>query len=92
MKVTVQYTTQLKAAIGRPEETLELSEDATVEDLISNLRTRHPQVTQELLVDSAGSLLPSIIICVNGQQVDPHRHIALPHEAMVTLLSAISGG
>ena len=41
MQVTVQYLAQLKRALGRAEEPVELSADATLGDLLAVLAKRH---------------------------------------------------
>ena len=92
MIVKVQYTTQLKAAIGQAEESVDLSEDSTLADLLQTLAVRHEQPFHQLVLNNSGQLLPSILLCVDDQQVDLSEKCPLADGAVVTFLSAISGG
>ena len=92
MLVKVQYTTQLKAAIGQSEEPIELANDATLSDLIQQLVVKHAETFSRLVLDSNGNLLPSILLCVDDEQVSGDLSTALADGSVVTFLSAISGG
>lgn len=92
MQVTVHYTTQLKAALGKAQESIDLPPDSSLPDLLQRLEQRHADAFRQFVRTPAGTLLPSILVCVNDQQVDPASAEPLPDGAAVTLLSAISGG
>ena len=92
MQVTVHYTTQLKAELGVAEESVLLPASSDPGDLLRSLATRHPGPFGQLVLSPEGQLLPSIVLCVNDQQVDPASPDPLPDGATVTFLSAISGG
>lgn len=92
MQVTVHYTTQLKAALGKAQESIDLPPNSRVPDLLQHLDQRNTDSFRQLVLTPAGELLPSILVCVNDQQVDPACQDPLPDGATVTLLSAISGG
>ena len=90
MEVKVAFTTQLKAAIGKSEESLSLSENASVRDAIETLSKSYPSEFARLVLNDNHELLPSILLCVNDQQVDNGK--TLSDGDTLTLLSAISGG
>ena len=90
MEIKVAFTTQLKAAIGKGEEEILLDEDATVRDAIEALAQSYPTQFAQMVFDRERGLLPSIVLCVNDQQVDDERKLRAGDT--VTLLSAISGG
>lgn len=92
MKVHVHYTTQLKAELGIAAEEIEIEGPCQCADLLKRLIDRHPAEFQRLVVDESGQLLPSILLCVNDQQVSPRLETTLDDGASVTFLSAISGG
>ncbi len=92
MLITVQYTTQLKAEIGLAEEHIEVPEKATVNDVLSVIGEQHSDAFRRLVVDSDGNLLPSILLCVNDEQIDAADETILSDSSVITLLSAISGG
>lgn len=89
MKVTVAYTTQLKAALGKSEQTLSVETGATVQDAIEELAKVHADAFTQFVL-SEGQLLPSILLSVNDRQVDATEPLA--DGDVITLLSAISGG
>ena len=89
MEVTVLFTTQLKAALGRSDQDLSLADEATVKDAIDSLAKQHPDHFAKLVM-ADGKLLPSILLSVNDQQVEIDA--TLKHGDTLTLLSAISGG
>ena len=92
MKITIHYTTQLKAALGNASEVLDVDRRATVVDVVSLLCDRHGDVLNGLLYDDEGQLLPSVLVCVGDEQVPIDDPAELQDGACVTLLSAISGG
>lgn len=92
MQITVNYTTQLKAALGKPAEELDFDHPATVGDVLDRLRELHGEALQGLLYDAAGKLLPSVLVCVGDEQVSADRGGELCERDTITLLSAISGG
>jgi hypothetical protein len=65
---------------------------ANLSELLRSLAVRHPGPFGQLVLTPEGELLPSILLCVNDQQVDPASDDPLPDGATVTFLSAISGG
>jgi molybdopterin converting factor small subunit len=92
MIIRVQYTTQLKAAIGHPEESIAVADNTTLQQLMKSLADRHPEPFQELVFDDSGNLLPSILLCVDDKQVNASDALELSDGTVVTFLSAISGG
>lgn len=92
MRITVQYTTQIKTALGAASEEIELPDGATLPELIMQLVARRGDPLESLLLDDRGRPLPSIIFCVGDQQIDYHSPVPLAEGDEVTLLSAISGG
>jgi molybdopterin converting factor small subunit len=92
VNITAIYTTQLKAALGKATESIELADDATIGTLIAALTERHGDDFTRFVLDQAGNLLPSIILCIGDEQVAPGNDTPLADGDSVTFLSAISGG
>jgi len=90
MDIKVAFTTQLKAALGKSEESVTLESGATVQDVISSLATVYPDEFNQLVLSADGQLVPSILLSVNDQQVDVTA--GLSDGDTLTLLAAISGG
>ncbi len=92
MQITVNYTTQLKAALGKSSEELEVNGPVLIGDVLNQLRERHGEALQGLLYDSAGMLLSSVLLCLGDEQVSVDHGGELRDGDAITLLSAISGG
>lgn len=92
MKIRVNYTTQVKAALGLAGEDVELPDASGLPDLLRHLKTLHTEVFSRMVVDQEDRLMPSVLICVGDQQVRPDDDVSLSNGDVVTLLSAISGG
>jgi molybdopterin converting factor small subunit len=92
MNVEVYFTTQLRAALGQSQQRVTLERGATVGELLRHLAQLHPAAFSTHVFDVQGQVLPGIMLCVGDQQVtDPELHV-LQDDAVVTILSAISGG
>ena len=92
MIVTVQYTTQLKAALGVAQEQVQLSDNATLSELLNQLTQQHGSSFTDLALMEDGELLPSIIVCIDDQQLSAKQDLSLQDGNQVMFLSAISGG
>ena len=69
MKITVVYTTQVKAALGVPQESIEVDVPCTVKQLVLQLAQRHGEPFRKLVLSEGDQLLPSILLCVGDQQI-----------------------
>lgn len=92
MKVTVVYTTQIKAALASTSEEVEVVDDATAIDVLKRLAEKHGDVLSGLVFTSDGQLLPSMLLCVGDEQLTSPADQSLADGDVLTLLSAISGG
>jgi molybdopterin converting factor small subunit len=92
MKIAVQYTTQLRSALGVPQQHVTIDEGSTLGQLLHHLADQHPTAFAAFVLDDDGQLLPNVMVCVGDQHVvQPQKHV-LENGATVTILSAISGG
>ncbi len=92
VEVTVQFTTQLRAALGRSEQRVVIPEGCTLAQLLVQLARESPEPFANFVRTADGGLQPSLILCVDDEQVTAPDQYVLPAGATVTLLSAISGG
>ena len=76
----------------RPVTTKVTANGGTLQDLLQTLTVRHDQAFRQLVLDSSGKLLPSILLCIDDQQIDVTDRRILNDGTVVTFLSAISGG
>lgn len=92
MQVTIQYSGQLKLAVGRGDEQLELPEGATVDDLVRALAQRHDNGARRFFVDDTGKAQPTLMVVVNNRQVPAGTKQVLSDGDEVMILQPISGG
>lgn len=93
MKVRVQYTAQLRTAIGRAADEVELPEGSSVAALLTHLNENLEGAGAHLLT-SSGDTQHGLLIAVNNTAVTPESRTATQLRAgdNVTLLPAIAGG
>jgi len=92
MRLTIIYTTQLKAALGVGSEEVQVSAPNDAAELLSALAEQHGAEFRRLTLDAAGLPLTSLLICVGDEQVASTAPLQLKDGDTITILSAISGG
>lgn len=81
MKLTVLYFQLIRTATGTEREDIELSDPARVEDLISHLEQRHPNLRR---------YVPTLLIAVNEEWAERKKEL---HDGdTVALMPPVSGG
>ena len=93
MKLRVQYMAQLRAAVGRTEEAVELPDRNSLADLLNQLASAHRTARSHFVTDT-GHARPSLLIVVNDSAVPARKAAttALHSDDIVTLLPPIAGG
>ncbi len=92
MQVTIQYSGQLKLAVGRDDERLELPEGATLDELVRAVAQRHDNSARRFFVDDDGNAQPTLMLVVNNRQVPAGTRQELADGDEVVILQPISGG
>jgi molybdopterin synthase sulfur carrier subunit len=94
MKLRVQYTAQLREAVGRPHDELELPEGSSLADLLRQLAVQMDEAAAAHLIAPGGRLRPSLLVVVNESATSIHVAAAtvLRHGDVVLLLPPIAGG
>lgn len=94
MKLAVEYTGQLRTAMGRAEDSLTLPEGATIAALADWLGNQCSDVARSHLLTAAGGLQPSLLIALNGtvQSARQAANTVLHDGARIVLLPPIAGG
>jgi len=92
MKVTVEYTAQVKRAAGISAEEFEFDATCSVRDLVTRVAAEHGDPLRGLLLDADGEVQPSLLLFVGDNQVRPGDPAPLNDRDVVTILSPISGG
>ena len=92
MKLKIHYTTQLKADLGMDSEEVEVPDGSRFSDIVAELSKRHAAAFRRLVVDENGDLLPSILPCVDDEQISPDDNPMMTDGGSVTSfrLSAVA--
>jgi len=93
MKLRVQYTAQLRTAVGRPEDELELPDGSSLAILVGHLAQRLDDVASHLIA-ADGQINRNLLVVVNGQVVGQSEAATtvLHDKDVVLLLPPIAGG
>ena len=92
MKVTIEYSAQIRHIVGVSEETIDLEDSQYLHDLILHLAEKHGQLFKDLILDMEGNLSRMILASVNSVQVQENTSVDLKDGDCVNLMSPISGG
>ena len=92
MKIHVRYTTQLRMALARSQDEVDLTELSSARGLLEKLSQRHGKPFDDLVFQGSGELNPSILVCVGDKHIGNDPSYSLQDGDQVTLLSIISGG
>ena len=92
MKVTVEYVAQMRAVSGIGEETLQMSEGATAQDVVRLVAGTHGGRLAELLLDESCTLRPSALVFAGEQQLQWQEEMPLANDARVIILAPLAGG
>jgi molybdopterin converting factor small subunit len=93
MKIHVKYTAQLRTALQRAEESVELPEASSLAALLTHLADRDPAGRPHLL-SGAGLVNACLLVVVNESAVSAGdaTSVALQEGDVVLLLPPIAGG
>lgn len=94
MELRVEYTGQLRWAIGRSEERVELPEGATVSELLVHLGEQCGEQVRFHLLNHSGHMQLSLLVAVNGTGLGAGQAAStvLQHNDTIVLLPPIAGG
>jgi molybdopterin converting factor small subunit len=92
VKVTVQFSAQLRAAAQEAVCTVDATEGSTVQDVIRGIAEEHGGEVRSLLLDEAGELSPSVLIFADGQQVLWEAPCTVAPDQTVIITTPIAGG
>ena len=91
MKIDIEYSSQIRSVLGILSERVELSGEATLEELIRKILSLHGEKAQQALCSESGALHPWILVDRSGKLLrEPQT--ALSDGDVIRLMSPISGG
>lgn len=92
MTIQLEFTAQLRRAAGVKTATVELSQGATLQSLLSAVRDQFGPEFRRQLLTTAGALQPTLLVFRGDSQVPAGSDPSLVDGETVTLMSPISGG
>jgi molybdopterin converting factor small subunit len=94
MKIRVQYTGQLRTAIGHSEDVVELPAASTLAGLLSHLAGQHNSDARTHFVTESGKARQSLLLVLNDEAKSPSdaATTVLQPDSVVVLLPPIAGG
>lgn len=92
MKITVEYTAQIKALAGTASEEVESPRSVSLAALFTELALRHGDAFSKLILSPGGAVPPSLIVVVNDEQVGDGSSLMLKDNDRVALITPMSGG
>jgi molybdopterin converting factor small subunit len=94
MKLRVQYTAQLRAAVGRPHDDVDLPDGSSLAMLLDHLIQTLDAAAAAHLIAPGGHIRSSLLIVINETAAPVHAAATteLRHGDVVLLLPPIAGG
>ena len=94
MRLRVQYTAQLRTAVGRAEEEIDLPEGSNLAELLVRVASEMCREAAGYLLAPDGQLQPSLLVAVNERAISISEARAVPVNSgdVVILLPPIAGG
>lgn len=94
MKLRVQYSAQLRTAVGRPHDELDLPDGSSLAALLDHLADSLDEAASAHLFVPGGGFRPGLLIVVNDLAAPVHAAATtkLRHGDVVLLLPPIAGG
>ncbi|QDU09094.1 MoaD/ThiS family protein [Gimesia aquarii] len=92
MNIVVEYTAQVKKAVGQSREDFQVNDGCTLQELVKQVSEKHESNLKSMLFPDSEELHPSILLFVADQQVLWSEALTLQPNQVVTILSPISGG
>lgn len=92
MKVTVEYTAQIRRAAGVSTEDYSVEDGCTADTLLQQIAERHGNELGRFLVTDSGDPQSTLLAFISDSQIRWGEATPLVDGQTVTLLSPISGG
>lgn len=92
MKITVEYTSQIKQVVGVAGEIFELEVPCTVSELTHHVVEKHGEPLRRILLDEQNCPSLTILVFVHGDLIRGETPRELQDRDVVTYMTPISGG
>ncbi len=92
MQINVKYFAQIKSKAGKSSDTLEIDNGMTLHECIKQLGEKSDASINELLFDSSGNYLDTLVLVLNGEQVRYSDNPEMNNNDELMIMSPIAGG
>lgn len=92
MKIRVKYTAQLKKEAGISKQEIEIADKSSFQNLIAVLAQSQNEKFRDMIFDNQGAYRHSIMLVLNGSQINYNDSIILKDGDEIMLMSPIAGG
>jgi molybdopterin converting factor small subunit len=94
MRLRVQYTAQLRTAVGRSEEEFELPEGSSLAELLVHVASVLCREAAGYVITASGEPQPTLLVAVNNGAISARqaRDVPVSSGDVVMLLPPIAGG
>lgn len=92
MKIKINYKTQFKRFSDTVYDVLDIEESLSLNDFLLSVSNQKPLQFKNLLFEENDSRRESILIFIDGQQVETGKNPSLDRIEEITLMTPISGG
>lgn len=92
MQIKLQYAAQIKAAVGRSQELVDVPDAATLQQVVRAAADRHGEGLRRLLLRPDGSVRRAVLLFLGDECVSIDQPIELKEGDTLTIMSPISGG
>ena len=92
MSVTIEYSAQIKQALGLASERIELGPTRTVAGILEVLTRRHGESFRHFVPADGGPRRGTLLLSVNDEQVFRDTPIELRDGDILRIMSPIAGG
>jgi molybdopterin converting factor small subunit len=92
MKITVEYSGQIKKAAGCQREDLDIDDGASAQDVVARVADAHGEPLASFLLDDERRLRATVLAFVNNEQLHWGTSRSLTGGDEIVFMSAIAGG
>ena len=92
MKITVEYSGQIKKAAGCPRAALDIGDGVSAQEVVLRLADEHGEPLASFLLDDERRLRATVLAFVNDEQLQWDVSRSLSDGDEIVFMSAIAGG
>ncbi len=92
MKIKIKYTAQLKKAIGKAEDLVDVNEGINIEGILNHLNKIYSKEFANIVFNQDGQFMNAVLLILNGKQIAFNSEKEVKENDVITIMSPIAGG